>query len=112
MAETAGSGNGRRGRRALALSTTLAILLVLVSAGAGIAGADAWRSGIREQSLHEFNRQSDRIRTEFQERLPRLDPLFTVTEKTVRAGSPLGPELAKQDLIKSFPGTLSVGHIV
>ncbi|MDQ1631501.1 MAG: hypothetical protein QOC80_1473 [Frankiaceae bacterium] len=112
MQETAGSGNGRRARRALALSTTLAILLVLVSAGAGIVGAHAWRTSIREQARHEFNRQADAIRSEFYERLTRLDPLFAVTQNAIRDGKPLAPILAKQDIIKSFPGTLSVGHAV
>src|ERR1700712_1881884 len=112
MGEVAERSNGRRAARSLALSTTLAILLVLVSTGAGAVGAQAWRSSIREQARHEFTRQSDAVRVQFQERLARLDPLFAVTEKTIRAGKPLAPMLTKQDLIKSYPGTLSVGHLV
>src|ERR1700712_5445020 len=101
MQEAAVPDSGRRARRALALSTALAVLLVLVSTSAGIVGAQAWRTSIREQARHEFNRQSDAIRAQSHERLTRLDPLFAVTEKTIRAGKPLAPVLAKQDVIKS-----------
>ncbi len=85
---------------------------MLVSTGAGVVGSQAWRSSIRDQALHEFLRQSDNARAEFQERLTWLDPLFTMTEPAFRNGKPLGPELSRQDLIKSYPGTLSVGHAV
>ncbi len=112
MQEAAGAGDGRRATRSLVLSTSLAILLVLVSTGAGVVGSQAWRSNIRDQARHEFLRQSDNVRAEFQERLTRLDPLFALTEQAIRDGKPLTPELSRQDLIKSYPGTLSVGHAV
>jgi diguanylate cyclase (GGDEF)-like protein len=107
-----GAGHARRATRSLALSTALAVLLVLVSAGAGVVGSQAWRSSIREQARHEFVRQSDAIRTQFTERLVRLSPLLALTQKTVLDGKPLGPEMTKQDLIRTFPGVLGVGHVV
>ena len=111
MTEGTEHGNGRRATRALALSTTLAILLVLISTTAGVVGAQAWRSGIRDQAKQEFVRQSDSVNSEFRERFRRLDGLFALMEKTVREGKPFGPALAKADLIQSYPGTLSAGHL-
>ncbi len=111
MTEVTEQGNGRRAARALALSTTLAILLVLVSTTAGVVGAEAWRASIRNQAKQEFVRQSDAVRSEFRERLRRLDDLFALSEQTLRQGAPLSPALAKADLIKSFPGVLSLGRI-
>src|SRR4051812_32577836 len=112
MTEVTEQGNGRRATRALALSTTLAILLVLISTTAGVAGASAWRASIRDQAKQEFVRQSAAVGSEFRERLHRLDGLFALMEQTDRERKPFGPALTKADLIKSYPGVLSAGHLV
>jgi diguanylate cyclase (GGDEF)-like protein len=104
--------DGHRGHRPVALSTVLAILLTLVSVGAGAVGADAWRTSIRDQAGREFARQADGVRTQVLEHFTSLDALFALTEKTLRARQPLGPALKTQDMIKQYPGVISVGHVL
>jgi diguanylate cyclase (GGDEF)-like protein/PAS domain S-box-containing protein len=102
----------RAARRSLALSTTLALLLLIVCVGAGAVGADAWRSTIRDQASRGFHRQADAVDVAVRQHLASLDTLFALSATTVEAGRPLGSVLKNQDMIKQYPGVVSIGRAV
>src|ERR1700712_4591347 len=100
------------GRSRVAVSSTLAILLVLISAAAGAVGAGAWRQGVRDQAGREFQRQADTVRVQVDQHLANLDPLFALSERTIRSRQSLPHALKDQDLLKKYPGVMTVGEIV